>query len=89
MTDVSREDRSGHTVYEYGERPPSEAIVDAIADALGSPPDECGPLYDAIDPDALDAAMAHDASLRTRFTYADHEVVVTPARVYVRPLEEV
>lgn len=41
----------------------SEAVVDAVAAFDGSSPLELPPLYDAIDPDALDAVF--DAHLHT------------------------
>ena len=37
---------------------PSTAIVGAVASAEGVPPRTLDPLYDTIDPDALDALVA-------------------------------
>lgn len=62
----------------------SRAIVEAIADAKGvSPVDLQPPLYEAVDPDALEqfVASVHDrpntTDLRVTFTYAGHEVTVS------------
>lgn len=88
MTDANSSREVPGAVYEYGDRQPSDVVVEALSEVTGGLPSEPGPLYDAVDPEALDAAMAHGQSLRTSFTYAGHEVVVTPGRVYVRPLEE-
>ena len=37
------------------ETPPSIRVVETVADALDADPTELGPLYEAVDPDALDA----------------------------------
>lgn len=59
------------------ERNPSERIVEAVADAEGVDPLELPPLYDAVDPDAVDSLFApqlrvgsvpsHDAAVRFEY----------------------
>lgn len=76
-------------VYEPGDRETvSDAVVRALADARGvDPVDMEIHLYDAIDPDALDAlfdARGERTERRVAFTVGDHRVVVDGARnVYV------
>lgn len=62
----------------------SEAVVTAVADADGvSPVDVVPPLYEAIDPDALETALAsmssgpHELAGRVEFAYSGYEVAVT------------
>lgn len=62
----------------------SEAVVAAVADAKGvSPVDVTPPLYDAVDPDALEAIVASmtcrpDGSTgRVEFSYGGYAVTVT------------
>lgn len=38
---------------------PSEAVIDFIVEVWGEPPRDSEPLYDFIDPDALDQILAH------------------------------
>lgn len=59
----------------------SRAVVEAVADAHGvSPLDLEPPLYEAVDPDALEQFVARAdhpaASVTVTFTYAGHEVTV-------------
>lgn len=59
----------------------SDAVISLIAEANDVDPVELTPLYDAIDPDALDALFqqAHADSIRSgsvRFTYCGYDVVV-------------
>lgn len=62
----------------------SEAVVDAVADAKGvSTLDVHPPLYEAIDPDALDELVASMSYLGSEsaghvaFSYSGYEVVVS------------
>lgn len=69
------------------------AILDAVADATGRDPLELPPIYETVDPEALDALLGGstfaDSSLAVRFEYAgfvviarsDGEVIVTEAVV--------
>ncbi|WP_233265006.1 HalOD1 output domain-containing protein [Halomarina oriensis] len=54
----------------------STAVVDAVASAEGVPPRRLEPLYDTIDPDALDALVTDDASVDVRFEYEWYTVRV-------------
>lgn len=68
-------------------REPSRAVVEVVADAEGVDPLELPPLYEAIDPDALDALFRPSAcrtdvpptSGEVRFGYHGHEVHITAA----------
>lgn len=59
---------------------PSTATVMAVAAAAGVEPDALPPLYDTIDPDALDdlfrSPHAIRSDVRVSFTYAGCDVVV-------------
>lgn len=72
--------------------PPSSRVLDAVARSKGVDAVDLPPLYETIDPDALDAlcssytngARDDGAAMRIQFTYAGREVVVrTPDRVEV------
>ena len=61
--------------------PPSEAVVRVIAEITDVSATDLTPLYESIDPDALDGLFEHasrkDAELdRLAFTYAGHHVAV-------------
>lgn len=60
---------------------PSQAIVERIAALEGVDHTELVPLFEAIDPDALDAlvstTLGNDSALKISFTYHGHEVTVT------------
>ncbi|MFC4543785.1 HalOD1 output domain-containing protein [Halosolutus amylolyticus] len=63
------------------DRTPSEAVIDAVATASETDAielaDEFGPLYDAIDPSALDALFDREDAIGTvRFRYAGYQIVV-------------
>lgn len=74
-----RTTRSPHT-------PMSDLVIQAIADAEECDPSMVTPpLYDAIDPDALDAIYAR-ASPRVEFDYTEYHIEITPVRrVTVQP----
>ena len=61
---------------------PSEAVVDAVATLDGVSPTELAPLYDAVEPDALDALFEHadrqgrPGDQRLCFAYAGYDVTV-------------
>lgn len=73
----------------------STAVVMALADVVGGDPAEIGvPLYEVIDPDALDNLFSdkHDGSPRTGgkvvFTILDYEVTVQSyGQVVIRELD--
>lgn len=66
------------TIYHGGAA--SDVVVAAVAKAKGVDPLDLDPLYDVVDPDALDRLFADgkagSASLEVSFTMADCEVVV-------------
>lgn len=57
---------------------PSAQVVEAIAGTAGVPSTELSPLYDAIDPDALDSLVgsAEDGT-EIGFAYGEYDVTVT------------
>lgn len=59
----------------------SETVVDKIASREDTEPTELMPLYDAIDPDALDtlveSANRNGSAFEIEFTYHGYEVIVT------------
>ena len=73
---------------------PSTAVVETMADVLGRDPTDLAPLFEVVDPQALDRLCArrvpHREGDRTvAFTYLDHEVTVKSlGTIRVRPLEE-
>jgi hypothetical protein len=54
----------------------SEAVLETVADRAGVDATELPSLYDAIDPDALDALFRDGRPGRVSFVYAGHEVTV-------------
>jgi hypothetical protein len=68
--------------YDWAETAPSTAVVETVAEATGEPITEIGPLYDSIDPDALDTLFQpHGTSPQCNdgyvsFEFADHTVAV-------------
>ena len=62
-------------------RPPSLAVVERVATCEGVDPVELAPLYEAIDPDALDELLETrgrtNPALEIEFTYHGYDVTVT------------
>lgn len=61
---------------------PSEAVVDRMADLEGVEPTALTPLFEAIDPEALDALVESvsyptESDLRIEFSYHGYDVAVT------------
>lgn len=60
--------------------PPSEAVIYRIASCEGVDPLELRPLYQAIDPDALDSLVYDSATsgttLQVEFTYLGYDITV-------------
>lgn len=54
----------------------TERVVNEVANATDRDALELPPLYDAVDPDALDAFVAGMQDGLTTFTYADRSVTV-------------
>lgn len=57
-------------------RPLHEQVIYAVANADGVAPTDLAPLYDTIDPDALDSLFESDSAGTIAFTYEGHDVVV-------------
>ncbi|AFO55866.1 MULTISPECIES: HalOD1 output domain-containing protein [Natrinema] len=57
--DSSRRDADFVTTFDPADERPSNAVVTAVAVVRDVPPIELSPLYDAVDPDALDAIVEH------------------------------
>lgn len=57
--------------------PVHEKVIYAVANADGVDPVDMAPLYDTIDPEALDAIFDGGGRGRIAFTYEGHEVAVT------------
>lgn len=61
--------------------PPSLAVVERVANCERVRPTDLVPLYETIDPDALDGLVDHRdrnaAALRIEFTYHGYDVTVT------------
>lgn len=58
---------------------PSEGVLLAVSAVVGAPPEELDLLYDAVDPDALDALFSRrrDGPRRTRVTFRFSGLTVT------------
>lgn len=54
----------------------SERVIRRVSTAADSDPVELPPLYDAIDPDALDALVERMSDGTVSFVYAGYEVIV-------------
>lgn len=78
-----QEERTATQVPIRDDKPPSMTIVEAVAAATERDPRTCPPLYHAVDSDALDDLLTHDASVRIEFEYAGCDVVVRDGTVAV------
>lgn len=66
---------------------PSEAVTMGIAERTSKSMAELPPLYETIDPDALDAVVKKNKSCRVEFEYAGYKVTVDgPQRVSMTEL---
>lgn len=75
--------------------PLSTAIVRAIANVSNTPAEDLDPLYDVVDPDALNGIFAPHADGRERvagglwFYYSGYRVIVYPdGEIKMEPLDE-
>lgn len=80
--------------FDWTETKPSTAVVDVVATALGVALTDVEPLYNAVDPDALDRIVVDPvgdrdtAAVEVSFTFADREVTVEGAgAVVVEPVD--
>lgn len=68
--------------FDWSAMAPSMAVVETLAIASNREPTIIDPLYDSIDPDALDMLVSSDgnsapgAELSVRFTHGGHNVTV-------------
>lgn len=76
------------------DRSPSLAVIQALADLAGVAPEAPGEeagiaLYDHVDPDALDALVAHrsDGEIRLSFSVGEYDVRVDRDAVVARSPE--
>lgn len=84
------------TEYAYnGNEAPSEAVITAVATAFNRDPLEMEPLYELIDPDALDAIFhsrqddnSDSDDIRVEFYIDTGRVVVTANHVRVHSIDE-
>ena len=67
---------------DMGESPPSIAVIRKVATLEGVDPTELPPLYDSIDPEALDSLLekradhSTDEAVSIEFTYGEYSIVV-------------
>lgn len=101
LTGADAEKRERAFQYERAaDEPPSRAVLAAVAEATERPvvphhttdpegPSALPPLYEAIDPDALDALVASagmgDRQFQLTFTYDAYRVTVRRRTVTIRP----
>lgn len=70
------------TNYDWSSTPPSTGVVEAVADASGRDPTALGPIYETIDPDALDKLIRSKRERRpagdvsVSLTYVGYDVTV-------------
>lgn len=88
--------------FDWSSTLPSTAVVETVAAAVGCDPTDLEPLYDYVDPDALDTLIINALDTLARdgdptppsggttigFGFADYDVTVyTDGEVAVRPLD--
>ncbi|NGM69078.1 hypothetical protein G6M89_08655 [Natronolimnobius sp. AArcel1] len=59
----------------------SAAVVGALATYTDQPPEEIGPLYDSIEPDALNSLVSHHGEVTIRFRCENTTVEVRSDRI--------
>ena len=68
--------------FDWTEIAPSTAVIELIAEESGQDPTELEPLYDSVDPDALEqlirgnGANQHDNTVSVSFAYNEYAVVI-------------
>lgn len=78
--------------YDWGVTAPSFAVIQAVAAVTNRVPSDLPALYDAVDPDMLDAMCGREAAdraggaVQVTFSYANHTVTVRgDGEVAVKP----
>lgn len=75
--------------FDWSSRSPSRAVVEVVAIAANAEPTTLGPLYDSVDPDALDALVrpggsgSEGGAVTVEFELAGRDVRVHSAGVVV------
>ncbi len=67
----------------------TEVVVTIVATATNTSPTDLPPLWDAIEPDALDRLVNHQtgSDLQVRFRYAGHSITIEGQTVRVTALK--
>lgn len=71
-----------------GDKPLSLAVIDCISEADGHDLDTHPPLYEVIDPEALNKLFRDQNNGEVRFAYLDYEITVTGDAVITRMTQE-
>lgn len=79
--DADGGDGAVHRQYDWTEIPPSMAVVEAVADAAGRDATAIDPLYECLDPDALNLLVGSngrpmDGDTTISFHFGDYRVTV-------------
>jgi hypothetical protein len=73
--------------YDQTEYTPSSAVIGILAEAMETDPTEFSPLYNSVDPDALDAIFRvgdpHNGDIEISFTHEGHTITVHSCGVIV------
>ncbi|AGB36627.1 HalOD1 output domain-containing protein [Natronococcus occultus] len=73
---------------EHNQSTPVIAVIEAVAGATDSDPLNLPPLYESVDPDALNTLFnGSETGTQVAFEYAGLEVVVQGEEVEVEPLQ--
>jgi ATP-dependent DNA ligase len=88
---VGEKEQSDATSYTRSIRPdegPIMAVVSSVAELTGSETTNLSPLYDAVDPDALERLTQDGSATRVQveFDYDGYRVAVDHDRVRIQPL---
>ena len=63
-------------IFAVKEGMPSEAVINAIASTEGCDQTDLSPLYETLDPEALDSLVTEGKCELVRFTYAGYRVTI-------------
>lgn len=91
LDDVTYDAETGETVATFDPETETHSIVvvDLVGAREGCDPTELTPLYEAVDPEVLDALLDSCAATRrlsVSFRYGLYDVTVRPGTVSVRPV---